>query len=575
MRVTLRLIGVLALVLLLWNPAFTRRVPGGGNPIVLLDASLSMRSRPAQWRAALDTARALAGHGIIWRFGSGVAAFDTAAPADGTSRLAPALAAAAARGGPVTVVTDGAIDDVALLPADLIARARVVVVGAPPGPDAFVSAVEGPHQVGTGDTLTLRVTYGMAGRREAGSGKRGARLVVADGGRTIESKVVALPDSGTLTSDVTLPASLFPRPGWTVLDVRLTWPPDSEPRDDAMAFPLLVSSDPAAVILAAPPDWDATFLARTLGDVARVPVKSFAQIAPGTWNDGTTLAPVPPDQVRKAVAAARLVVEVGDPARWPVTSAAALLTWNTGTGSSGDWYLTPAPASPLSGALATVPWDSLPPALAAQPAAPDSGVVPVLEAQLARRGAVRPVATLLETSRGRRAALDVSGLYRWDFRGGAARQAYRTVVAGLVDWLLAGGPGATAWAAPESLDVGNGLPMVWRWVGSGAPRDLPISLEYPGGARVDTLRFGADRRAALTLPVNTYRYSIAAGHGRGLFVVDENSAEWHAPRVLAPQAGRIEPGRAAVDWRDRWWLFALALAAFAGEWVWRRRLGLP
>src|SRR2546430_5744714 len=45
----------------------------------------------------------------IWRFGDRVAAFDSTLPADGASRLAPALEAAAARGGPLVIVSDGEI----------------------------------------------------------------------------------------------------------------------------------------------------------------------------------------------------------------------------------------------------------------------------------------------------------------------------------------------------------------------------------------------------------------------------------------------------------------------------------
>jgi len=89
--VILRGVAVLSLILLLWNPASSRLLPAGDQPIVLLDASLSMTGRGAVWRAALDTARALARGGLIWRFGDRVAAFDSTLPADGASRLAPAL----------------------------------------------------------------------------------------------------------------------------------------------------------------------------------------------------------------------------------------------------------------------------------------------------------------------------------------------------------------------------------------------------------------------------------------------------------------------------------------------------
>ena len=84
--VILRVTAVLALILLLWNPSSARLLPARDQPIVLLDASLSMTGAP--WRAALDSARAFArrrGGAVIWRFGTGVAPFDTAAPTAGVT----------------------------------------------------------------------------------------------------------------------------------------------------------------------------------------------------------------------------------------------------------------------------------------------------------------------------------------------------------------------------------------------------------------------------------------------------------------------------------------------------------
>jgi len=164
----LRATGILALLLLLWNPVTSRAVPGGDRPLVLLDASLSMTGRGAVWRAALDTARALARGGLIWRFGDRVAAFDSTLPADGASRLAPALEAAAARGGPLVIVSDGEIVDRAALPADLLRRARVVVLPRPGFFDAFVAGVEGSRRVDRHDP-----TQGeLRNCGETGSGKR-------------------------------------------------------------------------------------------------------------------------------------------------------------------------------------------------------------------------------------------------------------------------------------------------------------------------------------------------------------------------------------------------------------------
>src|SRR5439155_13747040 len=112
------------------SPAMESRqlanVAHGDQPIVLLDASLSMTGAP--WRAALDSARGFARRrAVVWRFGTGVTAFDTAPPAAGASHLGPALEAAAGRAGEVVVVTDGNVDDLASIPVDLLRRPRVIV----------------------------------------------------------------------------------------------------------------------------------------------------------------------------------------------------------------------------------------------------------------------------------------------------------------------------------------------------------------------------------------------------------------------------------------------------------------
>ena len=75
----LRALGIGALLLLLLNPTRSRPAGTSTPPLVLLDASLSMRGTNGPWQAALDSARRLAGTGggVIWRFGDVVTAFDT------------------------------------------------------------------------------------------------------------------------------------------------------------------------------------------------------------------------------------------------------------------------------------------------------------------------------------------------------------------------------------------------------------------------------------------------------------------------------------------------------------------
>jgi hypothetical protein len=577
----LRATGVAALVLLLWNPVTARSLPPDAQPIVLLDASLSMTGRGASWRVALDTARAVARGALVWRFGDRVAAFDTAPPAEGASRLAPALEAAAARGGQVIVVTDGALDDVAAIPPDLRRQPRVVLLPRAPFFDAFIASVDGQRRATSTDTVRLKVSYGTAGKGHEGRGKGTATLVVSDGSRRLLAQPVPLPDSGIVSASITLPASRFSLPGWHVLDVRLDGVADAEPRDDARRFVIEVSPQPAAVIFASPPDWETRFLARTLGDVARVPVKTFVETEPGRWRDAATLAPAGAAELRRAAQGARLVVLGGDPERGRAFAppSAALLVWPTARGQPGDWYVERPPPSPLAAALVGIAWDSLPPAASVGDAPPprDSGVVTVLTARLARRGMARPIVTLEQRDGRRRATVTAAGLWRWAFRGGAGQEAYRALVAALADWLLGGGDGRKMErAVPLTLETPNGVPLAWRWTGAGESRPLAIELQGDSGLRRDTLRFDAAGRAELRLPPGVYRYSFGPLLERGVVAVEEYSDEWRpAPPVLAAQPGAPAGRVARIGLRDRWWLFAIAIAAFAAEWAWRRRQGLP
>ncbi len=573
-----------ALLLLVWNPS-VRVEAGSAPPLVLLDASLSMAGHGGRWRDALDTARALAGGGVIWRFGARVGSFDTLPPADGASRLAPALDAAAGRGGPVTVVSDGAVTDLADVPPDLARRARVVVLPRMPFFDAFVASVEGPRRVAAGDTVRLKVSYGTAGKREAGDGRREATLALSALGRRLLWRKVELPDSGIVSTDLTFPASRIPHPGWTALEVGLEGVSDSEPRDDARLFVLEVSPPPPVVLLASPPDWETRFLARTLEDVARVPVRTFIEAEPGgqRWRDGATLESRAPGDVAQAVAGAALVIEAGDPASFSrFAPKGSVLLWPGTRRLEGDWYVQPPSAgpSPLADALAGVAWDSLPPATSLAELAPDSGAMVALAARLARRGPPRSVVTLSQRAGARRALIAAGGLYRWAFRGGASGEAYRALVAGLVDWLLAERAGSGERFRPVTYETPNGMPVLWRWSGSGEPRDVVVSFAASATQRVDTLRFDADRRAELHLPPGVYRYAAGEAAGgsaeRGVVAVDTYSDEWRpVVPVLTPQPGMSRDGLSGIALRDRWWLFVVVIGALVAEWAWRRREGLP
>ena len=574
--VMLRAVAVLALILLLWNPASSRMLPFGDQPMVLLDASLSMTGAP--WRAALDSARGFARQrAVVWRFGTSVAAFDTAPPTAGASRLGPALEAAAGRAGEVIVVTDGNVDDVASIPTDLLRRPRVIVLPRPEFFDAYIASVDGVRHVTRTDTIRLTVSYGTTGKREGGSGTGKATLVASVGDRRLTAQAIVLPDSGVLETSITLPASRFPLPGWQVLEVRLDGVRDSEPRDDSRLFAVDVSLDPAAVLFASPPDWEARFLARTLTDVARLPVKVFVETEPGRWRDAATLAPVSTAELTRAAAGARLVIATGDPERARAfgSTRGARLLWPT-SGQAGDWYVERPLSSPFTGALAGVLWDSLPPATAIMTARDSGAGTVALSARLARRGAARPIVRLEQREGGRHATITAAGLWRWAFRGGAAAEAYRSLIAAVVDWLLGERAGSRERVVLESPEVPNGLPTVWRWSSPDAARPLAVTLRSNATTRTDTLHFDAAGRAELLLPPGIYRYSFSGGPEQGVVTVETYSDEW-LPRApsLASQPGEATARRASVALRDRWWLFVIAIAALATEWALRRRLGLP
>src|SRR4029077_256797 len=94
-----------------------------------------------------------------------------------------------------------------------------------------------------------------------------------------------------------------------------------------------------------------------------------------------------------------------------------------------------------------------------------------------------PVIALSQRDGKRRAVIAAAELYRWAFRGGASAEAYRALVAGLSDWLPAGGEGRGDRFRPVASVTPNGLPLQWRWTAAGEPRAVVLSLATAGGGR--------------------------------------------------------------------------------------------
>jgi hypothetical protein len=471
----------------------------------------------ARWRAALDSARAIAGaRGHILLFGDEPAALRSGAhPAEPATRLLPAWREAAALGGPLSVVTDGAVDDARDLPEDFTAT-RVVVLPRPARPDVGISGFDLPVSMRAGDTVTATVSVVAALTTPPDT----ATLELREGPRVVARERVPVGTGGSVRRELRfVPAPPAAGSDHEVrrYEARVSGiRADAEPRDDARVLVAEVARASTIALFSDSPDWDFRTLASTLRATSGVPVGAFVHLASGPWRDAATLKPVAQGAVAAAARDAALVVAHGTP-----QGAAAILalarhsawrwTPDRGSAASGDWYVTPSDApSPLGAALAGVLPESLPPLEAVGASPGDTGAWVGLVAQLARRGRPRPVMVGSEVGGRRRLRMAGAGLWRWSSQGGVAAEGYRALVAAATDWLL----GETERRAPALA------------------------------AERDSLTRGLDE----FLP--------------------------RAPTLSAQPGERGAAAGATVPARQSPWLYAAALGALMVEWIARRRRGM-
>lgn len=557
--VALSAIGILLLDLSCAVRPFDRR------PLVLLDGSLSMDAAGGTWVAARDSARHW---GTVRTFGDD--RLSDSLPDRGSSRLLPALRAAQADGRPVTVVTDGELDDAADLPADLRDATRIRGFPRAPVTDFAVTELDAPSLTGLDDTLTVAVTAGRWNRAADSA------VVTLFSERVMGRRTVHFGGGGTASAQFAVTARALGA-GDHLLRARVDGAGDREPRDDEQWALVHVAPTPGIVIVADPPDWDSRQLYRTLREVADVPVRGYARLG-SSWRTMDALASVTDAAVETAARGADLLVIKGKGAR---VRAGRMATWIWRSGESGsppaagDWYADSGDLSPLSGAWVGTPFDSLPPLVEVAAAAPAAHDWVALTARQDRRGGAHPVIFGGDSS-GRR-WMDVAGdgFWRWAFQGGPAEQAYRTWVATSVSWLLGGTDPRLGVARPVQSVAPRGLPLIFEWIGKGNPGPVAIYWTDDSASGSDTLRFDGAGRADLRLPVGLFHYRLGSG-GNGVVAVEPWSREWiPRPTTIATHDGAaVGRSTARMAARDRLWIFALILLALAIEWTLRRRLGL-
>ena len=633
---------ILVLVLLLlWDPRLPGgpRSGGGDGSWVLLDASTSMSapavagaSAPAaadaseggaNWLSALERAGELAEAGAqVLLFGETprVVSFDsldTLLPTASASRLAPALARASEAGATdVTVLSDLRLDDP--VEAELsVGRSpfgvQIERIGGPVR-NAGVARFELPPRAESGTPLSV----GIALFSEETDPGDTIRVEVWEEERLVASAGVLAVEPGLLaTATIRLPA---PRDiGWIRYRLLTSLPGDRFEADDAKsAFTEVDPAEGGLVLLSLRPDWEPRFLLPVLSQVTGLDSSGFLSLSGGRYlrlGSGSQVGP-PADEaeVREALSRADFVVLHGLGARapdWVRTTLAeaprSIVFPSDPAGAlasgvearehlDGEWYPMPdLPPSPLAAGLSGADLTGLPPLTAILPRRTPGTVPTPIPLQRQGSGPTEAGLVLDENEGRRRAVVLASGFWRWAFREGPNREAYRRLWAGVAGWLLASAPqdGATP-VRPEKRVWSSHEPMDWRAPGLiGENVRLVLSVNGSAGDSAgDSVVFdttvvvdGAGLIRTRALPVAEYSYRITRPGEDGSIGSGRIESEGHSlellrrPVDISPAESDAAQGaptrvRLGPPLRTHPGPYLLILVLLSAEWIGRRRGGL-
>lgn len=561
--------GAVAIVLALAFDAPLGRA-GASHAYAALDASSSwlVTGDSALWARARQAAGAVGADTTLLVGDSVRAGVVPALPTDGATRVGPLVERALGAGRAVVLVTDGRVDDADRL-SDLPGGSRVVLLEGTPRRDAAVSALDGPAAVVSGDTAEYAIVVASGGAG-AGAGHLDVTLDGAPFATVVLDSLAPFAER-----EFRVRGAIGGAPGSRVLRAVVTSAGDTLAGNDTLNAVLDVARGASAVFASTAPDEDSRYALAVLRGTLAVPTRGYLRVAPGQWRVDGTLAAVPEDDVKRALAEAPLAILHGDtalfgPPRVLAHGALALLAPPALHGE--DYYATAAPPSPLAAALGALPWDSLPPVELGD-AGHDFDWVGLM-ARRARRLDERAI--VAGSARPRRVVVvPATGLWRWRFRGGRSGEAFTALWGSIFDWLT-GDATDTRAAHPATSWLRAGEPVRWR---RGAARDTAatVVLRRRGAKGSDTLhlRFSGEDGAADSPPLAAGLYDTRVGDADGLLAVNA-SAEW-LPRRATAQAGAIgtaPAGDRAPSARGAWWLYALALGALCAEWMLRRKIGL-
>jgi hypothetical protein len=543
---------------------------GSVRAYTALDASASWLASGdgALWQRAVKSADSVGADSLLLIGDSVRVGKAPSVPFDGASRTAPLLERALGAGRPVTLITDGRVDDPERL-KELPSGSHVIVLEAAAKRDGAIVTLDGPSAVVTGDTVEFTAVL-AAGGVGAGAGRLDLTL---GGAPLVSSPVDSL--APYAEREVRLRALISGAPGVRLLRAVLTSAGDAIARNDTLSASLDVARGASAVFVSTAPDFDARYALDVLRGTLAVPTRGYFRVAPGNWRVDGSLAAVSEDEVRRSLADAPLAVLHGDTALFGAPRAfthGALALLVPPTQKGDDYYATGAPPSPLAAALGSLPWDSLPPVELG-----DGGRDAEWVGVTTRRGRrFDERALVFGTSKPRRiVVIPATGLWRWRFRGGRSADSFTALWGSIFDWMTGDATDVRV-ARPATAWVRAGEPVRWR---RGNPKDTvaSVTITARGAAKSATLalRFAGEGGIAESPSLAPGIYDTKANGAEGLLVVN-NSAEW-LPRRAVVKSGAIGTAAAAdraPRSRSAWWLYALALTALCAEWILRRKAGL-
>ena len=618
---TLRALVLALVLLLLWDP----RLPGGPRNgtsegrWVLLDASASMSAAAsengADWASTLERVSELAGAGAqILLFGEThrVVPFDsldTLLPVASASRLAPALARAAEAGATdVTVLSDLRLDDPVEAelssgqsPFGVEIERRGGLVR-----NVGVARFELPARAESGQPFSAGIAVFSEGTDPGDT----VRVEVWEEDRLVASAGVLPAQPGLLTTTtMRLPA---PRDtGWLRYRLLVGLPGDRFEADNAKsAYTEVDPEEGGLVLLSLQPDWEPRFLLPVLSQVTGLEASGFLGMSGGRFlrlGSGAQVGPpVNEAEVREALSGADFVVlhglgagapdwvrtTLGGAPRsivFPSDPAGALAAGaETRPHLDGEWYATPdLPPSALAASLSGADLTGLPPLTDILPLQTPGATPNPIPVQ--RQGIGRAEAGLaLNENRGRRRVVVLaSGFWRWAFREGPDREAYRRLWAGVAGWLLASAPqDGTTGVRPAKRVWSSREPMEWRAPGS-IGEDVGLTLTQGDSVVLDTMVVVDDAGLTRTrpLPVAEYSYRITRPGEEGTIGSGRIESEGYSLELLRrpvdistgasdEDEGRQTSGGIGRPLRTHPGPYLLILVLLSAEWIGRRRGGL-